>query len=288
MSAIRKQNEQPMNATGGSSREVEIASRLAREAGEGILKIYATDFAVDYKARRDPVTEADRLASHVIVDGLQREFPDDVVVSEEEPIAPLASVPDRVWYVDPLDGTHEFIKRNGEFAVMIGLAVDGRPSLGVVFRPVTAELFSGIVGQGAWLEVKGTKGSLRVSSETDPARLRLATSRSHRHRLTGRLRRRLGISEESRVGSVGIKVGMVVTRQADIYPEPSSMTKAWDTCAPEAILRAAGGRMTDLTGTPLRYSPGSVRNRQGLVATNGACHDTVISEITEVVRERAR
>jgi 3'(2'), 5'-bisphosphate nucleotidase len=273
-----------MKATAEFEREVEVASHLAQEAGDAILRIYATDFSVDYKSKRDPVTEADRLASRVIVDGLRREFPDDMVVSEEEPTEPLASIPARVWYVDPLDGTREFVKRNGEFAVMIGLAVDGRPSLGVVLRPVTAELFSGIVGQEAWLETEGTKSLLRVSNETDPFRLRLATSRSHRHRLTERLRRRLGITEEYRVGSVGIKVGMLVTRQADIYLEPSSMTKAWDSCAPEAILRSAGGRMTDLAGTPLRYTPRDVQNRQGLVATNGASHDTVISEIAAVLR----
>jgi 3'(2'), 5'-bisphosphate nucleotidase len=181
--------------------------------------------------------------------------------------------------VDPLDGTREFIKRNGEFAVMIGLAVEGCARLGVVFRPVTAELFAGVVEQEAWLEKAGEKIPMRVSGETRPAHLRLVTSRSHRHRLVDEMRRRLAISEESRIGSVGIKVGLLVTQQADIYLEPSGMTKAWDSCAPEAILRAAGGRMTDLVGTPLRYSPRDVQNRQGLVATNGACHDTVISAI---------
>lgn len=266
-------------------RESEVASQLAREAGEVILRIYATDFPVDYKAKDDPVTEADRLASRVIVEGLRRDFPNDMVVSEEEPISTLASVPDRVWYVDPLDGTQEFIKRNGEFAVMIGLAVGGRPRVGVVFRPVTAELFVGIVGQGAWLGTNEGKGPLRVSGEIDPSRLRLVASRSHRDHRVDEVRRRLGISEESRIGSVGIKVGLLVTRQAEVYVEPSTMTKAWDSCAPEAILHAGGGRMTDLEGAPLRYVPSDVRNWKGLVATNEACHDRVISECASVIRE---
>jgi 3'(2'), 5'-bisphosphate nucleotidase len=269
-------------------RESEVAAHLAKEAGDVILRIYATDFSVDYKAKNDPVTEADRLASRVIVEGLRREFPDDMVVSEEEPIAALASASDRVWYVDPLDGTHEFIKRNGEFAVMIGLAVDGRPRVGVVFRPVTAELFVGIVREGAWLGTNEDKIPLRVSSEIDPSRLRLVASRSHRDQRVDDVRRRLGISEESRIGSVGIKVGLLVTRQADIYLEPSSMTKAWDSCAPEAILHAGGGRMTDLEGAPLRYVPSEVRNWKGIVATNGVCHDQVISEIAYVVRESSQ
>ena len=288
MPGILTQDEKAMKPVTEFDREMEVASQLAREAGDVILRIYATDFPVDYKAKNDPVTEADRLASRVIVAGLRREFPNDMVVSEEESISPLAPVPDRVWYVDPLDGTHEFIKRNGEFAVMIGLAVAGSARLGVVFRPVTAELFSGIVGQGAWLEAKDPKCPLRVASAIDSSRLRLASSRSHRHCLMDGLCRRLGIREEYRVGSVGIKVGMVVTRQADIYLEPSAMTKAWDSCAPEAILRAAGGRMTDMTGASLHYSPHDLQNRRGLVAANGACHERVISEITEFVREGIR
>jgi 3'(2'), 5'-bisphosphate nucleotidase len=270
------------------SRESEVASHLAKEAGDVILGIYATDFSVDYKAKNDPVTEADRGASRVIVEGLRREFPDDLVVSEEEPIAALSSTPDRVWYVDPLDGTHEFIKRNGEFAVMIGLAVAGQPRVGVVFRPVTAELFGGIVGQGAWLETKEVKRPLQVSGEIDLSRLRLVASRSHHDHRVDQVRRSLGIREESRIGSVGIKVGLLVTRQADIYLEPSSMTKAWDSCAPESILHAGGGRMTDLEGAPLRYVPSEVRNRKGLVATNGVCHDRVISECASVIREASR
>jgi 3'(2'), 5'-bisphosphate nucleotidase len=243
---------------------------------------------VDYKAKNDPVTEADRLASHVIVEGLRREFPDDLVVSEEEPIAAVALAPDRVWYVDPLDGTQEFIKRNGEFAVMIGLAVVGRPKVGVVFRPVTVELFGGIVGQGAWLETKEGKRPLRVTGEIDSSRLRLVASRSHRDHRVDEVRRRLGIGEEYRIGSVGIKVGLLVTRQAEVYVEPSSMTKAWDSCAPEAILQAGGGRMTDLEGAPLRYIPSEVRNRKGLVATNGSCHDRVISECVSVIHESSQ
>lgn len=119
-----------MSVSSEFTRESEVAAHLARQAGDVIMRIYATDFSVGYKAKNDPVTEADQLASRVIVEGLQHEFPDDMVVSEEEPIPAMSSAPDRVWYVDPLDGTHEFIKRNGEFAVMIGLAIDGRPRVG--------------------------------------------------------------------------------------------------------------------------------------------------------------
>lgn len=266
-------------------REIVVASRLAREAGAVILKIYETDFVVDFKDKGGPVTEADRLASELILTRLRREFPDDLVVSEEEPIGLDVQVPSRVWYVDPLDGTHEFVARNGEFAVMIGLAIYGLACAGVVYQPTTEQLCAGIAQQQTWLEETRERIPLRVSDETDPARLRLVASRSHRHQLLDDMRDRLGIAHELQLGSVGLKVRLLATRQADVYIDPSSVTSAWDSCAPEAILRGAGGRLTDVAGAPLRYSPRDLQNRRGLVATNGVCHEYVITTITPIVAQ---
>jgi 3'(2'), 5'-bisphosphate nucleotidase len=266
-------------------REVVVASRLAREAGDVILRIYQTDFVVRFKDKEGPVTEADRQASELIVAQLRREFPNDLVVSEEEPIDPNGAIRSRVWYVDPLDGTHEFIARNGEFAVMIGLAIDGRACTGVVYQPTTKQLWAGIAGQQAWLEENRERMAIRVSDETDSARLRLVVSRSHRHPLLDEMRARLGITQELKMGSVGLKVGVLAIRQADVYIDPSSFTHAWDSCAPEAILHGAGGRLTDVTGAPLRYSPRELRNKRGLVATNRLCHEYVIGGIAPLVAQ---
>ena len=264
-------------------REIEVASRLAREAGDVIRQIYQTDFVVQFKDKEGPVTEADRRASELIVTQLRREFRNDLVVSEEEPIDPNVTIPSRVWYVDPLDGTHEFIARNGEFAVMIGLAIDERACAGVVYQPTAKQLCAGIARQQAWLEEDRERIALRVSDETDSSRLRLVVSRSHRHELLDEMRARLGITQELQLGSVGLKVRLLATRQADVYIDPSTFTHSWDSCAPEAILHGAGGRMTDLAGAPLRYSPRDLRNRRGLVATNGLCHEFVITAIAPIV-----
>ena len=265
------------------NREVLVASRLARDAGDLILQIYHTDFAVQSKGQDGPVTEADRRASELIVAELRRQFPNDLVVSEEEPIDPAVAMHDRVWYVDPLDGTHEFIARNGEFAVMIGLAIDGTARAGVVYQPTTKQLYAGIAGRQAWLEGKAGRTPVMVSAETDPRRLRLVVSRSHRHRLLDEIRACLDITDELQMGSVGLKIGSLVTRHADIYIDPSSVTNLWDSCAPEAILHGAGGRLTDVDGAPLHYSPLHLRNTRGLVATNGRCHDYVIQQLRRVV-----
>jgi 3'(2'), 5'-bisphosphate nucleotidase len=267
------------------TREIEVASSLARQAGTIILQVYATDFVVALKGHADPITEADKRSNELIVKGLRQAFPDDGIVAEESHDRSAALRTGRVWYVDPLDGTREFIAKNGEFSVLIGLAVDGRASAGVVYRPVGDLLFVGISAQGAWVEECGSRRPLSVSSQTDPRLLRLVVSRSHRHRLVPAMRDRIGIREEIRCGSVGVKIGLLAGGDADLYLEPSSVTSAWDACGPEAVLRGAGGRMTDLVGAPLVYGGHDLRNQRGLVATNGVCHDQVIAAIRPLARK---
>ena len=139
------------------SHQLQTACSLAKQAGHLILGIYDTDFSVSYKGEADPVTEADRRANDLIVEGLQREFPQDLIVAEESAPPTEASISDYVWYVDPLDGTKEFISKNGEFSVMIGLALKGQACLGVVYRPDQDMLYTGISEQQSWIELAGEK-----------------------------------------------------------------------------------------------------------------------------------
>jgi 3'(2'), 5'-bisphosphate nucleotidase len=263
--------------------EVEVASELAKRAGEAIMRRYATQFAVAFKREGDPVTEADLRAHEIIVQGLSREFPEDAVISEEGPL-PTAGPTRRVWYVDPLDGTYEFVSRNGEFSVMIGLALEGQACCGVVYRPVDGTLYGGIVDREAWIAEHGRRTRIWVSSHTEPPFLRLAVSRSHRHPRIDEMKSRIGITEEIQCGSVGLKIGLLVRQQADVYLEPSGNTSKWDVCAPEAVLRGASGRLTDLAGDPVVYGGTNCRNARGLVATNGVCHEHVIEAIAPIAR----
>ena len=263
--------------------EIDTAARLARRAGEVIMQIYGTDFAVAWKGETGPVTEADLQASAVIVEGLRRAFPEDRVVSEEGP--PVEARPEgRVWYVDPLDGTKEFISKNGEFSVMIGLAVDGRAQVGVVYQPPTQTLYAGVVQIEAWVERGEKREALTVSDRGVPQELRLAVSRSHRTRLVDEMQVSIGTTQEIEYGSVGLKLGLIATQRAEVYLEASGLTHAWDICGPEAVLRGAGGRVTDLSGNPMLYGKGDLRNRKGIVATNAACHELVLTAIAPMVR----
>jgi 3'(2'), 5'-bisphosphate nucleotidase len=262
-------------------REQQVAERLALEAGALSLRYFGTDLQVDSKAGNEPVTRADRETSELIVAGLRAEFPADVVVSEEAADDPRRLEPgQRVWFVDPIDGTRDFIRGRDGFAVMIGLAIDGRPRLGVVYQPRGDRLFSARPGAGTWLVVEGGgRRQLHCSPNADLGTLRLVASRSHRTREIDAVRSALGITDEMNIGSVGLKLGLIALGERDLYVNPSSKSSAWDTCAPEAILEEAGGRITDLHGGPLVYDAPELRNLRGLLATNGAVHAQVLEKL---------
>jgi len=273
--------------SGELSEELTVATRLAREAGATIMRVYATDFSVAYKGKGDPVTQADQLANDLIVKGLQKAFPTDLIVAEESSPPSESLTASRVWYVDPLDGTKEFIAKNGEFSVMIGLAVDGRAHLGVVYRPDGDVLYTGVVGQGAWVEVNGIRKALMVDSTRESSSMTLAVSRSHRNPLIEKICEAVGVSQEIPSGSVGLKIGLIAEGRADLYLEPGPYTSVWDACGPEAILRAAGGRFTNVFGQPLVYGLTPLKNILGLVATNGQCHAQVIAALAPLIDQPA-
>jgi 3'(2'), 5'-bisphosphate nucleotidase len=262
------------------TQEIDVASTLARQAGQVIMNIYEKDFSVSYKGTNDPVTEADQLANTLIVEGLAAHFPEDAIVAEESPLPTHFQPTGRIWYVDPLDGTKEFISRNGEFSIMIGLTLDAKTQLGVVYRPTEDQLFAGITDQEAWMEHQGTRHPLRATHAKSLTALTLVASRSHRSPKLSPIKQTLNIQEEHPMGSVGLKIGFIANGGADLYMEPGPYTKAWDACAPEAILRGAGGCFTDSHGNPMQYGTKEIRNLHGVVATTKDCHQRVIQALT--------
>lgn len=273
-------------------RELNVALQLAREAGACLLEYYGKTLRVEHKTdgiEEEPVTQADRAANELIVKRLREEFPNDGILAEESVDTPARLEKKRVWIIDPLDGTNGFIARNGDFAVQIGLALEGESVLGVVYQPLPDVLQWAVRGRGAWIERAGFEMvTARVSEESDIEVMRLAASRTHRSQRMDRVVRALGVCEEVRRGSVGVKVGLIVEQQCDLYVHLSGRTKQWDTCAPEIILTEAGGRFTDLFGNPLKYNALDLQNRNGIVATNGAAHKRVIESLAPLLEEFER
>jgi len=260
-------------------RELEVATRIAREAGQLILRYHGTDVVVDRKAGTEPVTRADREASELILAGLAEAFPDDILISEEAPDDPRRAGGGRVWFVDPIDGTNDFIKGRPGFAVMIGLCVAGRPSVGAVYQPMGDRMYRAVSGYGSWLNEAGATRRLQVSRVSELAQIRLVASASHRSAQIDDVKGALGISDETNIGSVGLKLGLIARAEVDLYVNPSSKSKLWDTCAPEVLLREAGGKVTDLWGEPLVYHTPELRNLRGLLATNAILHDAVLARL---------
>lgn len=273
-------------------RELDVACKLARAAGAAILDHYEGPLSItqkNYDDDAEPVTQADTIANELIVAGLKSEFPDDGILAEESVDTDSRLKKSRVWMVDPLDGTNGFIAGNGDFAVQIGLAESGQCVVGVVYQPLPGVLYRAVRGGGTWIERPDFDSErMFVSNRQTLSEMRLAASRSHRSPRMNKVVERLGFQEEVQRGSVGIKVGLLVEQQCDVYIHLSSRTKQWDTCAPEVILAEAGGRVTDLFGYPLSYNVPDVQNRNGLVASNGVSHDQIIETLAPLLNEFGR
>jgi 3'(2'), 5'-bisphosphate nucleotidase len=273
-------------------RELRVACELARTAGAAILEHYEGPLNIKQKNYDDdiePVTQADTIANDLIVTGLNREFPDDGILAEESVDTQRRLGKSRVWMVDPLDGTNGFIDGNGDFAVQIGLAEDGRCVLGVVYQPLTGVLYRAVRDAGTLIERPQFEPERATVSETKKlSEMRLAASRSHRSPRMNQVIEQLGFEAEVQRGSVGIKIGLLIEQQCDVYIHLSPRTKQWDTCAPEVILTEAGGRISDLFGYPLNYNVPDVQNRNGLVASNGVSHDQIIETLAPLLKEFGR
>lgn len=273
-------------------REMRVALEVAREAGAAILEYYEGPLHIEQKSDagdREPVTQADKVANEIIVRRIHREFSDDGILAEESVDTARRLSKQRVWMIDPLDGTTGFIDGNGDFAVQIGLIEEREPVLGVVYQPLTGVLYRAAKGAGTWIERPQLEPEIgRVSSHKEVSTMRLAASRSHRSPRMDQVVKAFGLKEEVRRGSVGIKVGLLVEQQCDLYIHLSPRTKQWDTCAPEIILTEAGGTITDLFGKPLIYNKPELQNRNGVVASNGLVHDRIIERLQPLLIQFGR
>jgi 3'(2'), 5'-bisphosphate nucleotidase len=226
---------------------------IALRAGAAIMQIYDAGFTVQRKDDDSPLTLADLESQRVIIEGLKRITPDLPVLAEESAAAPWAERQTwrELWVVDPLDGTREFIKRNGEFTVNIALVVEHEPVLGVVAAPAQGIVFWGIAGEGAFTRrPDGEASRIRVAPPHQP--LRVIASRSHPSPQTAAYLARLGPHVTTGVGS-SLKFCLLAEGKADLYPRFGA-TSEWDTAAGQAVLEAAGGHVTRMDGHRLRYN----------------------------------
>ncbi|MFQ2475968.1 3'(2'),5'-bisphosphate nucleotidase CysQ [Aeromonas caviae] len=238
---------------------------IARAAGEAIMSIYSQPFAVEYKQDESPLTAADKGAHEVIVQALARLTPDIPVLSEESSPEVMAARLgwSRYWLVDPLDGTKEFVSRNGEFTVNIALIEQGTPRWGLVYAPVLDKLWYGGMGIGAWRVADGRHETIQTRPHDAGQVWRVVGSRNHLSQETLEYLARFGELERGEIELVSmgssLKFCIIAEGEAELYPRLAP-TCEWDTGAAQAVLEGAGGSVTQLDGSPLCYNKPDILN----------------------------
>lgn len=258
---------------------------LAQRAAAPILDHYRGGYEIAYKGPDDPVTDADKAANKLICSHLRGAYPDIPIVAEESAEETFAGYrgSERVFFVDPIDGTKEFIRGNGEFVVMLGLVVRDQATVGVVHQPTTGTTWYGEVGYGAFKQDADgliTKVTPTACSALQDARL--VVSRSHRSRAAKHASPLLGIQEVLTMGSAGLKGASVASGEADIYLSAGVAGKRWDACAIDALVTASGGRFSDAFGNRIDYRSENLANDRGLLATAPALHAPTLAGLKRV------
>ena len=267
------------------SEQLDTLCGLAKSIGWGAADILLKERAAGFDVGGDsdsPVTSADLAANEYILGRLQSELDDTFAYLSEETFKTEDSA-DRlqkswVWIIDPLDGTKDYIQDTGDYAVQIALAHQGRPVVAVVVCPAKNKLYSAIQGHGTWVENKFEKSyRAKVSTRSQPSELIVVTSRNHLGEKLKDLVKKLNISSQKQIGSVGCKVSAIVDQDADVYISISGKTapKDWDFAAPELILTEAGGTFTYINGGLISYNREDVNQWESILATNSSCHDFI-------------
>ncbi len=241
--------------------DIESICQIAKDAGVAIMRVYEGQIEVEMKDDKSPLTAADKASHQVIVAELAKLYPEIPILSEEGKGIAYADRKNwqRFWLVDPLDGTKEFIKRNGEFTVNIALIETGVPVLGVVYVPAQDKLYSGIKGQGAWTQ-QGQAEQIAISvRRPEPQKgMTVVMSRSHPSPELDAYLRTIKVADAISVGS-SLKLCVVAEGKADLYPRLGP-TMEWDTAAGHAVVEAAGGQVKTPEGGPLLYNKENLLN----------------------------
>ncbi len=256
-----------------------IARNSARAASAVIMAAYGSK-VFSQKADSSPVTETDAKVHDLLMATLGET---NIPILSEEGAGVLRPYPERLWIIDPIDGTKGFINGTGDFAIMIGLLEHGRPILGVLHLPTTNTQYYAVKGDGAFI-VKGDTPPVRLTvSNRHVPDLTAVQSLNHSAPYMTGVAAALEVTETIRIGSIGVKAGIVAEARGDYFLTLGNLGE-WDVCAPAIILLEAGGNVTDIHGDPLSYGDDDSRIKNGVVFSNGACHREVLTALSMTLR----
>jgi len=256
-----------------TSPEMKTAVKAIIKAGSVISKIYNKKYSVKVKSNKEPVCDADIISNRIIFQALKPlGYP---ILSEESADNLVRLKSKKVWIVDPLDGTNDFINKTGEFTIMLGLVESGLPILGVIYSPTEQVLYYAAKGEGSFMKKEGKTVRLKTSVKTNFNQAKVYTSRFHFSEIEKKFLKRLGIKKLVACGS-SKKLCLIASGEGEASINLSDKTWEWDICAADIILSEAGGRLTDRNGKNFVYNKKYPRNLNGYVASNGLMHKKII------------
>lgn len=279
----------------------EAACKAAAEAWRAIAGLYDSGSHVEEKPD-GPTTEADTLADRLIMQNLQVNYPADRYgyLTEESEDDDTRLGRKGVWIIDPIDGTIDFIKKNGNFTIHIGYVEktsegNWEPVASAVYRPVPGDMFSATKGGGSWVqryvnhEPSGERSRIHVSPRASVSEMRAVISSSHRTGQLDRLIKFIDCADVLSIGSIGLKLSLIATGECDFYVNLArGKCKEWDACAPDLILSEAGGLLTGLDGEPFTYNRKNPRIENGMIASNGKAHEELKERVAEFEAAEAK
>lgn len=259
--------------------EMNIAMEATLEAGKAVMNVYNTNFNYERKADNSLMTDADLTSNQIIKNFLSKtQIP---ILSEEDDDDKKRLESKRVWIVDPLDGTSDFVNRTGEFTIMVALVEKFKPVFGIIYWPLKDILYVARDGYGAYQLINGIWNKVKVSKINNLTESRVIVSRFHHSEIETRVLNKISFASQSFAGS-SLKVLKICSGDAEVYFATNNKMKQWDTCAAYCLVKEAGGRMTDLDGNDIEYNTKTVNHENGILVTNGNIHDQIINIIKKI------
>jgi len=259
--------------------ELDVALQAVTEAGKTILEIYGKKYETSIKSDDSPITEADLKSNEVIKKNLSKT--DHQILSEEDKDDQSRIFQDKIWIVDPLDGTSDFIDKTGEFTVMIALVKNKKPILGVIGWPTEKTIFAAQEGKGAFRFSENKWRKISVTKISELPKCRAVGSRHHLSDKEKMFIEKLGIKNFTSIGS-SLKVGKISSGEAEAYITTTNKMKEWDSAASYCIISEAGGKMTDMLGNDITYNNKIVNHQNGILVTNGLIHNNILEEFRKL------
>lgn len=259
--------------------EVRLAINAAIRAGKATLDVYNKDFSSTLKNDEEPLTEADLKSQEILLEELSKmKYP---IISEEGNKEGLDN--SKTWIIDPLDGTSDFIKKTGEFSVMISLVKKHSPIIGVIYQPVNNLLYAAQKGSGAYQMINGGWSRLSTNNISDIHKCKAIVSRHHLAENEKVFLNQLNISKFTQKGSCGLKVAEICKGKAELYFTTTDKIKQWDTCAAYCLIKESGGNITDMFGEDLEYNTEVINHKNGILVTNGKIHTEIIKRYKKIL-----